>query len=116
MPPALCLFIKSAPENPVLWTGMKGVSAKNRKNLNQMLKRVQHDNRVRVSFFCHPEPGPEVSNVILNLFQDQDLRISGSRFLVLRIWVLKPRPVGGVLYLRNYQFFFRKTITFDGKP
>jgi len=45
-----------------------------------MLKRVQHDNRVRVSFFCHPE------------------LVSGSRFLVLRIWVLKPRPVGGALY------------------
>jgi hypothetical protein len=40
----------------------------------------KHDNRVRVSFFCHPE------------------LVSGSRFLVLRIWVLKPRPVGGVLY------------------
>jgi hypothetical protein len=38
-------FIKVTPENPVLWTGMKGVSAKGRKNLNQMLKRVQHDNR-----------------------------------------------------------------------
>jgi hypothetical protein len=24
-------FIKSAPENPVLWTGMKGVSAETRK-------------------------------------------------------------------------------------
>ena len=32
------------------------------------------------------------------LKQVQDLRISGSRFLVLRIWVLKPRPVGGALY------------------
>jgi len=52
-------FIKITPENPVLWTGMKGVSAKGRKNLNQMLKRVQHDNRVWVSFF-----------VIPNLFQD----------------------------------------------
>ena len=59
---------------------MKGVSAKSRKNLNQMLKQVQHDNRVRVSFFCHPE------------------LVSGSRFLVLRVWVLKPRPVGGVVY------------------
>jgi hypothetical protein len=31
---------------------------------------------------CHPEPGPEpcpeTSNVILNLFQDQDLKTSGS--------------------------------------
>jgi hypothetical protein len=59
-------FIKITPENPVLslrleteWTGMKGVSAKGRKNLNQMLKRVQHDNRVWVSFF-----------VIPNLFRD----------------------------------------------
>ena len=75
-------FIKIGPENTVLWTGMKGVSAKSRKSLNQMLKRVQHDNRVRVSFFCHPE------------------LVSGSRFLVLRIWVLKPRPVGGVLHLK----------------
>jgi hypothetical protein len=32
-------FIKIAPKNPVLWTGMKGASAKGRKNLNQMLKR-----------------------------------------------------------------------------
>jgi hypothetical protein len=30
------------------------------------------------SLFCHPEPCPESSNVILNLFQDQGLRISGS--------------------------------------
>jgi hypothetical protein len=26
------MFIKTAPENPVLWTGMKGVSAESRKN------------------------------------------------------------------------------------
>jgi hypothetical protein len=26
------LFIKIAPENPVLWTGMKGASAESRKN------------------------------------------------------------------------------------
>ena len=32
------------------------------------------------------------------LKQVQDLRISGSRVLVLRIWVLEPRPVGGALY------------------
>ena len=31
------------------------------------------------------------------LKQVQDLRISGSRFLVLRIWVLEPRP-----YMLNY--------------
>jgi hypothetical protein len=68
---------------------MKGVSAKGRKNLNQMLKRVQHDNRVRVSFFVIP-------NQVLK--QVQDLRISGSQFSVLKIWVLKPRPVGGALY------------------
>jgi hypothetical protein len=36
----LFVFIETAPENPVLWTGMKGVSAKGRKNLNQMLKRA----------------------------------------------------------------------------
>ncbi len=28
-----CQFIKNAPENPVLWTGMKGASAKGRKNV-----------------------------------------------------------------------------------
>ena len=33
-------LLEIAPENPVLWTGMKGVSAKGRKNLNQMLKRA----------------------------------------------------------------------------
>jgi hypothetical protein len=26
------MFIMTAPENPVLWTGMKGVSAESRKN------------------------------------------------------------------------------------
>jgi hypothetical protein len=27
------IFIKIAPENPVLWTGMKGASAESRKNV-----------------------------------------------------------------------------------
>jgi len=27
------IFIKIAPENPVLWTGMKGASVENRKNV-----------------------------------------------------------------------------------
>jgi hypothetical protein len=71
---------------------MEGVSAKSRKNLNQMLKQVQHDNRVRVSFFCHPE------------------LVSGSRFLVLRVWVLKPRPVDGVLYSSGGGDFLWKEI------
>jgi hypothetical protein len=31
-------LLKLAPENPVLWTGMKGGSAEDRKTLNQMLK------------------------------------------------------------------------------
>jgi len=38
---------------------MKGVSAKGRKKLNQMLKQVQHDNMGWLSFF-----------VIPNLFRD----------------------------------------------
>jgi hypothetical protein len=100
------MIIKIAPENPILWTGFSGVSAKGRENFNQMLKqacpeeilnqvqndtfRVQHDNRVWLSLFVIP-------NQVLK--QVQDLSISGSRFLVLRIWVLKPRPVCGVLYL-----------------
>jgi len=29
-----------APENPVLWTGMKDVSAEGRKKTNQMLKQT----------------------------------------------------------------------------
>jgi len=33
-------FIKIAPENPVLWTGMKGASAKGKKKVNQRLKRA----------------------------------------------------------------------------
>ena len=43
------LFIKTASENPVLWTGMKGAPAESRKKVNQMLKQVQHDMTVR---FC----------------------------------------------------------------
>jgi hypothetical protein len=53
------IYLKPAPENPVLWTGMKGGSAEGRKNLNQMLKQVQHDNGVWLSSF-----------VIPNLFRD----------------------------------------------
>jgi hypothetical protein len=49
------LIIKTAPENPVLWTGMKGASAESRKKVNQMLKQVQHDMTVRFCPFCHPE-------------------------------------------------------------
>jgi hypothetical protein len=41
---------------------MKGVSAKGRKKLNQMLKRVQYDSMVWLLFFCHPEPGPELNS------------------------------------------------------
>ena len=63
-------FIKIAPENPVLWTGMKGASAKGKKKVNQMLKRVQHDNWVWFPFSVIP-------NQVLNLIQD--LTISGSR-------------------------------------
>ena len=66
-------FIKTTPENPTLWTGMKGVSAKGRKNLSEMLKQVQHDNWVWLSSFVIP-------NHVLN--QVQDLSISGSRFWV----------------------------------
>ena len=65
------LIIKITPENPILWTGMKGVSAKGRKKPNQMLKRVQHDKSVWFSVFVIP-------NQVLNLIQD--LTISGSRF------------------------------------
>jgi hypothetical protein len=36
----LFAFIKTTPENPVLWTGMKGASAESRKKTNQMLKQV----------------------------------------------------------------------------
>jgi hypothetical protein len=56
------LFIKPAPENPVLWTGMKGASDEGGKKANQMLKRVQHDKRIWFSSFCHPEPCPESSS------------------------------------------------------
>jgi len=33
-------FLKIAPENPVLWTGMKGASARRQKIANQMLKQA----------------------------------------------------------------------------
>jgi hypothetical protein len=48
-------FIETTPENPVLWTRMKGASAKSRKKVNQMLKQVQHDMTVRFCSSCHPE-------------------------------------------------------------
>jgi hypothetical protein len=41
--------------------------------LNQVQHEVQHDRMVCVSFFCHPEPGPEL---VLGS------SISGSLFLV----------------------------------
>jgi len=47
-------FIEIVSGNPVVWTGMKGASAKGRRKSNQILKRVHHDNRVG-SLFCHPE-------------------------------------------------------------
>jgi hypothetical protein len=61
--------IKITPENPVLWTGMKGVSAKGRKKSNQMLKRVQNDKRVWFSVF-----------VIPNLFRDLGFGFKNSGF------------------------------------
>jgi hypothetical protein len=64
--------IKNASENPVLWTGMKGVSAEGRKKADQMLKQVQHDIAVRFWSFCHPEPYPELVSWV----------VSGSRFWV----------------------------------
>ena len=48
---------------------MKGVSAKGRKKLNQMLKRVQHDKRVWFSVF-----------VIPNLLRDLGLGFESFRF------------------------------------
>jgi len=34
-------FIRLTPKNPILWTGIKGVSVERR--VKQMLKQVQHD-------------------------------------------------------------------------
>jgi len=57
------IFTKIVPENPVLWTGIKGGSAEGRKYANQMLKQVQkHDMTVRFWSFCHPKPGPELDS------------------------------------------------------
>jgi hypothetical protein len=78
------IYLKPAPENPVLWTGMKGGSAEGRKNLNQVLKQVQHDNGVWLSSFVIP-------NQVLNLFQDLRFRDLGFGFREFG-------PVGGVLY------------------
>jgi hypothetical protein len=63
----------NASENPVLWTGMKEASAKGRKDLNQMLKQVQHDNGVW--FLCFVIP-----NQVLNLLQDLRFRDLGFWF------------------------------------
>ncbi len=66
--------------------------------------QVQHDIMVWLHSVRHPEPCPESSNLILNSFQDQGLRFRDLGF-ELRIHVLKPRPVGGVLFLRIRQEF-----------
>src|SRR4030043_661646 len=68
-------FIKTGLENPRPVDGDERCVCQRQKTANQMLKQVQHDNRIGFSSFCHPELG------------------SGSR-----LWGLKPRPVGGVLY------------------
>jgi hypothetical protein len=57
-----------------------------------MLKQVQHNKMVGFQSCCHPEPGPEASS------GSSDFGIS---ILGLEIWVLKPRPVGGVLYFKS---------------
>jgi hypothetical protein len=41
---------------------MKDLSAEGRKKGTQMLKQVQHDEKVGFSSFCHPELGPESSS------------------------------------------------------
>jgi len=71
--PGVYLIIKITPENPVLWTGMKGASAESRRKTNQMLKQVQHDMTVRFWSFRHPEPSPELNS---------GSTISGSLFWV----------------------------------
>jgi len=76
------IFIKIAPENPVLWTGMKGASAEGRKKTNQMLKQLQHDMTVRFWSFCHSEPGPEPCPETSSGSIEFDLSILGSRFWV----------------------------------
>lgn len=46
-----------------------------------MLKfKVQIKFKLQNSNECHPEPCPESSNAILNLFQDEDLRFQGLDF------------------------------------
>ena len=70
-------FIKTASENPVLWTGMKDASAEGRK------KQVRCWNK-----FSMTKCFGSGLVVIPNLVRD----------LGFRSWVSKPRPVGGVLY------------------
>jgi hypothetical protein len=61
-------FIKSASENPVLWTGMKDASAEGRKkrpDAETILSQAQHkvhDEMVWFWSYCHPEPGPELDS------------------------------------------------------
>ena len=50
----------------------------------------KHDNRVRVSFFCHPEPGPEASSGS----KDFGISVLGFKNLGFKA----PPFVGGVLY------------------
>jgi hypothetical protein len=58
-----------------------------------MLKQVQHDRMVWASFFCHPEPGPEIVS---------GSSISGFLFLVSNLG-LKALPCArGSLLMRGY--------------
>ena len=84
---------------------MKGVSASGRKNINQMLKRVQHDKRVWVSLFVIP-------NQVLNLIQDlrfrdlgfcksvEDWRVTSS--YVIKKLILNNNVIVSVIHLISY--------------
>jgi len=82
---------------------MKGVSAKGRKNLSEMLKQVQHDNWVWLSPFVIP-------NQVLNLALKQVQGLSNSIYdfgisvLGLENLGFKAPPYGRGSLLRNLNF------------
>ena len=71
---------------PVGRDGDERCVCRRQKKADQMLKQVQHDEMVRFRSCGHPE------------------LVSGSRSWVYRIWVLKPRLVGGALYSHKNSF------------
>jgi hypothetical protein len=74
---------------------------KSRPDAETILSQAQHKVHDKMVWFwscCHPEPCPELDS---GLFRD----------LGFEFWVLKPRPVGGVLCSSRLEWFLMKQLS-----